>query len=37
MPYLYAPDFIETLKKKHASGGYKEMVRIIVPIHSDNS
>lgn len=27
MPYLYAMDFIEVLKKKHASGGYKEMVK----------
>ncbi|XP_073157327.1 legumain [Henckelia pumila] len=26
MPYLYAKDFIEVLKKKHASGTYKEMV-----------
>ncbi|KAG5028268.1 hypothetical protein AAZX31_05G053800 [Glycine max] len=26
MPYLYAMDFIEVLKKKHASGGYKKMV-----------
>ncbi|KAE9614175.1 hypothetical protein Lal_00016625 [Lupinus albus] len=26
MPYLYAMDFIEVLKKKHASGSYKEMV-----------
>ncbi|KAI4327090.1 hypothetical protein L6164_019591 [Bauhinia variegata] len=26
LPYLYAMDFIEVLKKKHASGGYKEMV-----------
>ncbi|KAL0283202.1 UNVERIFIED_CONTAM: Vacuolar-processing enzyme [Sesamum angustifolium] len=26
MPYLYANDFIEVLKKKHASGTYKEMV-----------
>lgn len=25
MPYLYAKDFIEVLKKKHASGTYKEM------------
>ncbi|CAH8313056.1 unnamed protein product [Eruca vesicaria subsp. sativa] len=25
-PYLYAADFIETLKKKHAAGTYKEMV-----------
>uniref|UniRef100_A0A0D3BVV9 legumain n=1 Tax=Brassica oleracea var. oleracea TaxID=109376 RepID=A0A0D3BVV9_BRAOL len=25
-PYLYAADFIETLKKKHATGTYKEMV-----------
>ncbi|KAJ6798745.1 vacuolar-processing enzyme beta-isozyme 1 [Iris pallida] len=26
MPYLYAVDFIEVLKKKHASNSYKEMV-----------
>lgn len=26
MPFLYAMDFIEVLKKKHASGSYKEMV-----------
>ncbi|GLT47204.1 hypothetical protein SLA2020_209150 [Shorea laevis] len=26
LPFLYAMDFIEVLKKKHASGGYKEMV-----------
>ncbi|KAJ7944780.1 Vacuolar-processing enzyme [Quillaja saponaria] len=26
MPYLYAMDFIEALKKKHASKGYREMV-----------
>uniref|UniRef100_A0A7N0ZTJ2 Legumain prodomain domain-containing protein n=1 Tax=Kalanchoe fedtschenkoi TaxID=63787 RepID=A0A7N0ZTJ2_KALFE len=26
MPYLYAADFIEVLKKKHAAKGYKEMV-----------
>ncbi|KAK4262639.1 hypothetical protein QN277_028177 [Acacia crassicarpa] len=26
LPYIYANDFIEVLKKKHASGGYKEMV-----------
>ncbi|CAL9237727.1 unnamed protein product [Arabidopsis halleri] len=25
-PHIYATDFIETLKKKHASGTYKEMV-----------
>ncbi|KAL5551103.1 hypothetical protein UlMin_001279 [Ulmus minor] len=25
-PYLYAADFIHVLKKKHASGNYKEMV-----------
>ncbi|AAF19550.1 F23N19.7 [Arabidopsis thaliana] len=25
-PHIYAADFIETLKKKHASGTYKEMV-----------
>lgn len=27
MPFLYAMDFIQVLKKKHASGSYKEMVR----------
>jgi len=27
MPYVYAMDFIDVLKKKHASGGYKKMVR----------
>ncbi|KAF8364645.1 hypothetical protein HHK36_033380 [Tetracentron sinense] len=26
MPFLYAADFIEVLKKKHASGSYREMV-----------
>nr|ACJ85695.1 unknown [Medicago truncatula] len=26
MPYVYAMDFIDVLKKKHASGGYKKMV-----------
>ncbi|XP_057773583.1 vacuolar-processing enzyme [Salvia miltiorrhiza] len=26
MPYLYAKDFIDVLKKKHESGTYKEMV-----------
>lgn len=26
LPYLYATDFIHTLKKKHKSGSYKEMV-----------
>ncbi|KAL3818189.1 hypothetical protein ACJIZ3_004094 [Penstemon smallii] len=26
MPYLYAKDFIDVLKKKHASNSYKEMV-----------
>nr|P49046.1 RecName: Full=Legumain; AltName: Full=Asparaginyl endopeptidase 1; Short=CeAEP1; Flags: Precursor [Canavalia ensiformis]BAA06596.1 asparaginyl endopeptidase [Canavalia ensiformis] len=25
-PFVYAMDFIDVLKKKHASGGYKEMV-----------
>ncbi|XP_044484468.1 legumain [Mangifera indica] len=29
MPYLYAMEFIEVLKKKHASKGYKEMVLYI--------
>lgn len=32
MPYLYAKDFIDVLKKKHASGTYKEMVRGL-PMH----
>ncbi|PKA46491.1 Vacuolar-processing enzyme [Apostasia shenzhenica] len=27
LPYLYAKDFIDVLKKKHKSNGYKEMVR----------
>jgi len=26
MPYIYAKDLIEVLKKKHASNSYKEMV-----------
>ncbi|GMI76364.1 vacuolar processing enzyme (VPE, legumain) isoform beta, asparaginyl endopeptidase 2 [Hibiscus trionum] len=26
MPYLYAMDFLDVLKKKHAEGSYKEMV-----------
>jgi hypothetical protein len=26
MPFLFAMDFIEVLKKKHAAGTYKEMV-----------
>lgn len=26
MPFLYAADFIEVLKKKHAANSYKEMV-----------
>lgn len=26
MPFLYAKDFIDVLKKKHATGSYKEMV-----------
>ena len=26
LPYVYGKDFIEVLKKKHASKGYKEMV-----------
>ncbi|EXB54447.1 Vacuolar-processing enzyme [Morus notabilis] len=26
MPFLYAMDFVEVLKKKHASGTYKEMI-----------
>lgn len=26
MPYLYAGDFIEVLKKKHAANSYKKMV-----------
>ncbi|CAK7355794.1 unnamed protein product [Dovyalis caffra] len=29
MPFLYAMDFIEVLKKKHASGSYKEMIMYI--------
>ncbi|XP_031247873.1 legumain-like [Pistacia vera] len=29
MPFLYAMEFIEVLKKKHASKGYKEMVLYI--------
>lgn len=29
MPFLFANDFIEVLKKKHASGSYKEMVLYI--------
>ncbi|KAJ0106591.1 hypothetical protein Patl1_18823 [Pistacia atlantica] len=29
MPYLYAMEFMEVLKKKHASKGYKEMVLYI--------
>lgn len=28
MPFLYASDFIEVLKKKHAAGTYKEMVKL---------
>lgn len=31
MPFLYANNFIDVLKKKHASGGYREMVRYISP------
>lgn len=31
-PYIYASDFIETLKKKHASGTYKEMVKFSISI-----
>ena len=27
LPYLFANEFIEVLKKKHASGTFKEMVR----------
>jgi hypothetical protein len=27
MPYVYAMDFIDVLKKKHASRGYRKMVR----------
>ena len=30
MPYLYAMDFINVLKQKHAAGGYKEMVNISI-------
>ncbi|KAF6174717.1 hypothetical protein GIB67_008772 [Kingdonia uniflora] len=29
MPYLYGADLVEVLKKKHASGSYKEMVMYI--------
>ncbi|CAM9001560.1 unnamed protein product [Rhodiola kirilowii] len=29
MPYLYAGDFIEVLKKKHEAKGYKEMVMYV--------
>lgn len=28
VPFLYAMDFIEVLKKKHAAGTYKDMVKI---------
>ena len=31
LPYVYAMDFLEVLKKKHASGTYKKMVRRILP------
>lgn len=27
LPFVYAMDFIEVLKKKHAAKGYKEMVK----------
>lgn len=27
MPFMYAHDFIEVLKQKHASNSYKEMVK----------
>ena len=27
MPFLYAMDFLDVLKKNHAAGSYKEMVR----------
>lgn len=30
LPYLYADEFIEVLKKKHAAGTYKEMVTISI-------
>lgn len=33
MPFLYAMDFIEVLKKKHASGTYKEMVKDLIFFH----
>lgn len=36
MPYLYAMDFINVLKKKHAAGGYKEMVKISFPWYIGN-
>lgn len=29
MPFIYANEFIEVLKKKHASGTYNEMVNSI--------
>lgn len=32
LPYLYATDFIDCLKKKHKSGSYKEMVINLVSI-----
>lgn len=32
MPFLFAMDFIEVLKKKHASGTYKEMVMRTLPL-----
>lgn len=32
MPYLYGKDLIEVLKKKHATGTYKEMVKSAINI-----
>jgi len=31
-PYLYAVDFVETLKKKYAAGTYKEMVGAVTVV-----
>lgn len=31
LPFLMAADFIEVLKKKHASNSYKKMVRRFTP------
>jgi len=30
-PYLYANDLVDTLKKKHAAGTYKSLVRMPFP------